>query len=84
MPSQSTFSSFSSLVAVIETAQIIVLVIATVLVVVGLIAVVWKDLSMQQERVGPARRIAEAVIPIIGAAVLLGAVWAWATVSGGG
>lgn len=63
----------------LDTAEIVALVAASVLIVGGLTVVVWRDLATNWERIGRARHLVEALIPAAGAALLLGAVWSWAT-----
>jgi hypothetical protein len=64
---------------VIETPELVALIVATGLIVAGMAAVAWNDLGTPQEPVGAARRVVEAVVPAAGVIILLGAVWVWAT-----
>jgi hypothetical protein len=62
-----------------EAVQVVAIVVATVLMIGGLLAVVVRDVAASTDSVGGLRRFIEAVVPGIGAAVLLGSVWIWVT-----
>ena len=60
-----------------ESAELVVLIIATGLIAVAMGAVLWRDLTRVQQLVGRPRSIVEALVPAVGVAILLGAVWIW-------
>jgi len=62
---------------VTESAQLVALITATGLIAVAMGAVVWRDLTRVQRLVGRPRSIVEALVPAVGVAILLGAVWIW-------
>jgi len=64
---------------VTDSAQLVALIIATGLIVAAMGAVVWRDLTSAQRLVGRPRSIVEALLPAVGVAILLGAVWIWAS-----
>ncbi len=59
-----------------DTARLLALVAATGLTVAGTTLVLWRDLALRSAAVPPIRRLVEALVPILGAAVLLAGVWA--------
>jgi len=64
---------------VTDSAQLVALIAATGLIVAAMAAVVWRDLTGAQRLVGRPRSIVEALVPAVGVAILLGAVWMWAS-----
>ena len=62
-----------------DSAQLVALIAATGLIAAAMGAVVWRDLTGGQRLVGRPRSIVEALIPAVGVAILLGAVWIWAS-----
>lgn len=60
-----------------EALVTIVLIIATVVIVLGMIAVMWRELSSQSQRRVPSRGrdVVEVLLPVVGAALLV--VWVW-------
>ncbi len=60
-----------------EVPATIVLIFATVVVVLGMIAVMWRELTSQSQRRVPSRGrdVVEVLIPVVGAALLV--VWVW-------
>jgi len=61
----------------VEALVTIVLIIATVVIVLGMIAVMWRELSSQSQRRVPSRGrdVVEVLLPVVGAALLV--VWVW-------
>ncbi|GMQ86561.1 MAG: hypothetical protein BMS9Abin07_2144 [Acidimicrobiia bacterium] len=60
-----------------DSAQLVALIAATGLIAVAMAAVVWRDLAGAHLPVGRVRSIVEALVPAVGVAILLGAVWRW-------
>ena len=60
-----------------EATATIVLIIATVVIVLGMIAVMWRELSSQSQRRVPSRGrdFVEVLLPVVGAALLVAWVW---------
>ena len=60
-----------------EALATIVLIIATVVIVLGMIAVMWRELSSQSQRRVPSRGrdVFEVLLPVVGAALLVAWVW---------
>ena len=60
-----------------EATATIVLIIATVVIVLGMIAVMWRELSSQSQRRVPSRGRdgVEVLLPVVGAALLVAWVW---------
>ena len=60
-----------------EATATIVLIIATVVIVLGMIAVMWRELSSQSQRRVPSRGrdVVEVLLPVVGAALLVAWVW---------
>ena len=60
-----------------EATATIVLIIATVVIVLGMIAVMWRELSSQSQRQVPSRGrdVVEVLLPVVGAALLVAWVW---------
>jgi hypothetical protein len=61
----------------VEPLATIVLFIATVIIVLGMVAVVWRELTSQSQRWVPnrSRDVVEVLLPVVGAAVLVAWVW---------
>lgn len=60
-----------------ETPATIVLVLATVVILAGMVAVVWRELTSQSQRRVPSRGrdVVEVMLPVVGAALLVAWVW---------
>ncbi len=60
-----------------EAPATIVLIFATVVVVLGMIAVMWRELTSQTQRRVPSRGrdVVEVLLPVVGAALLVAWVW---------
>jgi VanZ family protein len=61
----------------VEAPATIVLIFATVVVVLGMIAVMWRELTSQTQRRVPSRGrdVVEVLLPVVGAALLVAWVW---------
>ena len=61
-----------------SASQVIVLVVASTVVIAGMVVIVIREISAEpwRSRLPRTRQIAEAVVPLVGAVVLLGALWA--------
>lgn len=60
-----------------EAPATIVLIFATVVVVLGMTAVMWRELTSQSQRRVPSRGrdVVEVLLPVVGAALLVAWVW---------
>lgn len=60
-----------------EAPATIVLIFATVVVVLGMAAVMWRELTSQSQRRVPSRGrdVVEVLLPVVGAALLVAWVW---------
>jgi len=61
----------------VEAPATIVLIFATVVVVFGMAAVMWRELTSQSQRRVPSRGrdVVEVLLPVVGAALLVAWVW---------